>query len=148
VGNDAQFARFAEVVGHPEWARDTRFVKNRDRVVHRNVLDGFIADALRADFAAEWITKLQAAGVPCGRINSVAQALDDPHTAARGMVETVEHPTIGALRLLGIPFTLSGTRASVRRPPPTLGQHTDEILREELALTDQRVGELRALRVI
>jgi crotonobetainyl-CoA:carnitine CoA-transferase CaiB-like acyl-CoA transferase len=148
VGNDAQFARFAEVVGHPEWARDARFVKNRDRVVHRNVLDGFIADALRADFAAEWITKLQAAGVPCGRINSVAQALEDPHAAARGMVETVEHPAVGALRLLGIPFTLSGTPATVRRPPPTLGQHTDQILREELGLADQRVAELRAHGVI
>ncbi|MGH7313942.1 MAG: CaiB/BaiF CoA transferase family protein, partial [Candidatus Rokuibacteriota bacterium] len=135
VGNDGQFGRFALVVGHPVWARDERFVKNRDRVVHREVLDGMIADALRADAAEAWITKLQAAGVPCGRINSVAQALDDPHTAARRMVETVEHPTIGALRLLGIPFTLNATPATVRRPPPTLGQHTEELLREELGLS-------------
>jgi crotonobetainyl-CoA:carnitine CoA-transferase CaiB-like acyl-CoA transferase len=148
VGNDAQFARFAEAVGHPEWARDGRFVKNRDRVVHRDLLDGLIADTLSADVAGAWITKLQATGVPCGRINSVAQALDDLHTAARGMVQTVEHPTIGALRLLGIPFTLHGTPATVRRPPPPLGQHTEEILREELGMTDQRIGELRAHGVI
>ena len=148
VGNDAQFARFVEAVCHGEWARDARFVKNRDRVVHRDLLDGLIADTLRSDPADAWIGKLQATGVPCGRINSVAQALDDPHTAARGMVETVEHPTAGALRMLGIPFTLSGTPASVRRPPPTLGQHTDEILREELGLTDQRIAELRTLGVI
>jgi crotonobetainyl-CoA:carnitine CoA-transferase CaiB-like acyl-CoA transferase len=64
------------------------------------------------------------------------------------MVETVEHPTIGALRLLGIPFTLHGTPATVRRPPPTLGQHTEEILRDELGMTDQRVDELRAHGVI
>jgi crotonobetainyl-CoA:carnitine CoA-transferase CaiB-like acyl-CoA transferase len=148
VGNDAQFERFAEVVGHPEWALDARFVKNRDRVVHRELLDGLIAETLRTESAGTWIAKLQAAGVPCGRINSVAQALDDPHTAARGMVETVEHPTVGLLRLLGIPFTLSGTPASVRRPPPTLGQHTEEILREELGTTGQRIAELRARGVI
>ena len=148
VGNDAQFARFAEAAGHPEWAADPRFVKNRDRVVHRELLDGLIADALRADAAGAWIAKLQAVSVPCGRINSVAQALDDPHTAARGMVETVEHPTAGPVRLLGVPFTLSGTPASVRRPPPTLGQHTDEILREELGMTAERITELHARGVV
>ena len=148
VGNDGQFARFAEAVGHPEWARDGRFVKNRDRVVHRDLLDGLIAETLRADVADAWIARLGAAGVPCGRINSVSQALEDPHTAARRMVETVEHPAIGTLRLLGIPFKLHDTPATVRRPPPTLGQHTEEILRDELGLTDERIGELRALNVI
>ena len=148
VGNDAQFARFAEAVGHPEWARDGRFIKNRDRVVHREVLDGLIADTLRNDVVDAWIAKLGAAGVPCGRINSVSQALDDPHTTACRMVETIEHPTIGELRLLGIPFKLHGTPATVRRPPPTLGQHTEEILREELGMSDARIRELRARSVI
>jgi len=148
VGNDTQFARFAEAVGHPEWGRDERFIKNRDRVIHRDLLDGLIADTLGTDVADAWIPKLQAAGVPCGRINSVSRALDDPHTAARRMVETVEHPTIGGLRLLGIPLTLHGTPATVRRPPPTLGQHTEEILREELGMTDTRIRELRVLKVI
>ncbi len=148
VGNDAQFARFAEVIGHSEWARDDRFLQNRDRVAHRDLLDGLIADALRTDVADVWIGRLQAVGVPCGRINSVAQALDDPHTAARDMVESVAHPTIGELRLPGIPFKLGGTPATVRRPPPTLGQHTEEILREELGMTDQRIAELRALKVV
>ncbi len=148
VGNDAQFARFAEAVGHPEWGGDPRFIRNRDRVVHRDVLDNLIADALKTDLADTWIGKLQAAGVPCGRINSVARALDDPHTAARGMVQTVEHPTIGKLRLLGIPFTLSDTPATIRRPPPTLGQHTEQILRDELGLTEARIRELRAGKVV
>ena len=148
VGNDAQFARFAEAVGRPEWARDARFTRNRDRVVHRDVLDGLVADVLRGDVARAWLDRLRAAGVPCGRINTVAQALDDPHAAARGMVETVENPAAGALRLLGIPFKLAGTPATVRRPPPTLGQHTEEILRDELGLGAARVAELRAQKVI
>jgi formyl-CoA transferase len=148
VGNDGQFARFAEAVGHPEWARDGRFIKNRDRVVHRELLDGLIAETLRADVAAAWIARLGAAGVPCGRINAVSQALEDPHTEARRMVESVAHPTIGTLRLLGIPFKLHDTPATVRRPPPTLGQHTEEILREELGMTEERINELRALNVI
>ncbi len=148
VGNDAQFARFAEAVGHPEWGQDARFIRNRDRVGHREVLDTLIADTLGSDVTGAWIEKLQAVGVPCGRINTVARALDDPHTAARRMVQTIEHPTIGGLRLLGIPLTLQSTPASVRRPPPTLGQHTEEILREELGLSDARIGELRAGQVI
>ena len=148
VGNDAQFARFAEAVGRPEWAEDARFALNRDRVVHREVLDGLIAEILRGDSAQAWLDRLRAAGVPCGRINSVAQALEDPHAAARGMVETVEHPAVGALRLLGIPFKLAATPAAVRRPPPTLGQHTDEILREELGLDAARIAALRARKVV
>jgi formyl-CoA transferase len=148
VGNDAQFARFAEAVGHPEWGRDERFILNRDRVIHRDLLDGLIADTLRTDGGDAWIARLQAAAIPCGRINSVSRALEDPHTAARRMVQTVEHPAIGALRLLGTPLTLHATPATVRRPPPTLGQHTDEILREELGLTATRIRELRARKVI
>jgi crotonobetainyl-CoA:carnitine CoA-transferase CaiB-like acyl-CoA transferase len=148
VGNDAQFARLAEVLGHGEWARDPRFAKNRDRVVHRETLDALIAAALGADAAGAWLAALQAAGVPCGRINSVAQALDDPHAAARGMVETVEHPAIGALRLLGIPFKFGGTPASIRRPPPGLGQHTEEILGHDLGLGEDRIAALRARRCI
>ena len=81
--------------------------------------------------------------MPCGKINSVAQALDDPQTAARGMIETVEHPTIGALKMLGMPFKFCDTPTSVRRAPPTLGQHTDEILEAELGLDDDAIAQLR-----
>jgi crotonobetainyl-CoA:carnitine CoA-transferase CaiB-like acyl-CoA transferase len=148
VGNDAQFARFAQAVGHAEWGADARFARNKDRVAHRELLDGMIAEALKADTADAWITKLKAAGVPCGRINSVRQAFDDPQTAARRMIETVEHPGVGALKLIGTPFKFSGTPTSVRRAPPTLGQHTGEILRGELGLDDARIAELRREKVI
>ena len=148
IGNERQFARCAEVLGHPEWAQDTRYNSNRARVENRDDIDGKINAALAGDAADVWLDKLMAVGVPCGKINSVAQALDDPHTAARRMVETVEHPTIGELRLLGIPFKFSDTACSVRRPPPTLGQHTDEILTQELGLGAAAIAELRSQKIV
>src|SRR4051794_6186664 len=148
VGNDVQFGKLAGALGHPEWAKDVRFATNRDRVAHRDIVDGMIADALAADTADAWLAKIKAAGVPCGRINTVAQALDDPHTAARQMVETVEHPTIGALKVLGIPFKFGDTPASVRRAPPVLGEHTDEILASELGLDAAAIAALRAEKVV
>ncbi|OGA25684.1 MAG: CoA-transferase [Betaproteobacteria bacterium RIFCSPLOWO2_02_FULL_67_26] len=148
VGNDAQFARFAGTAGHPEWAQDERFAKNPARVTHREVLDGLIAQALKGGSTATWIGKLRAAGVPCGPINSVAGALDDPHTLARGMVRSVKHPTVGDLRMVGIPFRFSGTPAAIRLPPPLLGQHTEEVLGGELGIPAARIAQLRADKVI
>ncbi len=148
IGNDAQFARCAAVLGHPEWAQDPRFARNRDRVANRDLVDGAVNAALAADTAEAWLTRLNAAGIPCGRINSVAQALDDPHTAARSMIETVEHPLLGALRTVGIPFKFSDTPASVRHAPPVLGQHTDEVLTSDLGMDAGAIAALRADGVI
>ncbi len=147
VGNDNQFARTAEVLGHPEWADDPRFKQNRARVENRRTIDGLIEQALKRDKAGAWLEKLKKAGVPCGKINSVAAALDDEHTKARNMVETVEHPTIGALKMLGIPFKFSNTQCSVQRPPPTLGQHTDEVL-AELGHDAGSIAKLRQNKIV
>jgi formyl-CoA transferase len=148
VGNDAQFAKFAQAVGHGEWATDARFAKNRDRVAHRDELDALIGDTLKVDVADAWIGKLKAVGVPCGRINSVRQAFDDPQTSARRMIETVEHPQAGALKMIGTPFKFSETPTSVRYAPPMLGQHTDQILRAELGYSDDDIARLRAEKII
>jgi succinate---hydroxymethylglutarate CoA-transferase len=148
VGNERQFARLTDVLGHPEWAKDARFASNRARVENRAVIDSLISEALSHDKADSWLAKLKAAGIPCGKINSVAQALDDPQTAARKMIETIEHPTVGALKMLGIPFKFSDTACSVRRPPPTLGQHSEEILSGELGLDDKAIADLRRQKVI
>jgi crotonobetainyl-CoA:carnitine CoA-transferase CaiB-like acyl-CoA transferase len=148
IGNERQFARTAEVLGHPEWAQDPRFTSNRARVENRDLIDGLINEALSHDSADAWLDKLMAVGVPCGKINSVADALDDPHTVARDMIETVEHSTIGTLKMLGIPFKFSDTACSVRRAPPTLGQHSDEILAGELGLDAKAIAELRQAKVI
>jgi glutaryl-CoA transferase len=147
IGNDVQFGKCAAVLGHPEWAQDTRFATNRARVEHRDLVDGLFNEALKQDVAEVWLGKLKAAGIPCGRINSVKQALDDPQTLARQMVETIEHPTVGVLRMLGIPFKFSGTPAAVRLAPPTLGQHTEEIL-QELGLDDAAIAALREKKVV
>jgi crotonobetainyl-CoA:carnitine CoA-transferase CaiB-like acyl-CoA transferase len=148
VGNDGQFARTAEVLGHPEWASDPRFATNRARVENRATVDRLVGEAFVRDDIDTWLGRLKAAGVPCGRINSVAGALDDSQTAARDMVETIEHPAIGSLKMLGMPFKFSDTPSSVRRAPPTLGQHTDEILKGELGLDDEAIARLRREKAI
>jgi crotonobetainyl-CoA:carnitine CoA-transferase CaiB-like acyl-CoA transferase len=147
VGNDTQFVKAAAVLGHPEWARDERFATNRARVANRELIDGLIAEALAADKVDAWLDKLKAVGVPCGRINTVAQALDEPQTQARRMVETVPHPTVGDLKMLGIPFKFSDTPATVRRPPPLLGEHTDEVL-GELGMDKAAIAKLRDEKVV
>ena len=147
VGNDGQFAKCAGVLGHPEWAADARFSTNRARVENRAVIDALIGEALATDTAENWLAKLKSVGVPCGKINSVAQALADPHTAARHMVETVVHPAIGELKMLGIPFKFSATPAAVRRPPPTLGEHTAEVL-AELGMDAVAIEKLRSEKVV
>jgi glutaryl-CoA transferase len=148
VGNDSQFAKCAAVLGHPEWATDARFSKNRDRVAHRALVDEMIGEALARAPADTWIGKLQAAGVPCGRINTVAQAFAEPHTAAREMIETVDHATIGALKMVGIPFKFGDTPAAVKRAPPTLGQHTEDVLKRDLGMDGQSIQSLREQKII
>ena len=148
VGNDSQFAKCAAVLGHPEWAQDPRFTLNRDRVANRERVDGMIAEALKGDTADAWIARLQAAGVPCGKINSVRQAFDDPQTAARNMIAAAEHPKIGTLKMVGTPFKLNRTPTSIRRAPPLLNQHADEILQQELGMDDAQIAALRRDKVI
>ncbi len=148
VGNDVQFGKFAAAIGHGEWAADARFARNKDRVGNREALDAAITATLKTDEAPAWIEKLKKAGVPCGRINSVKQAFDDPQTAARNMIEKVEHPTLGEVKLIGTPFKFSDTKTSVRRAPPTLGEHTEEILQSELGYDAAKIAALRSEKVL
>jgi crotonobetainyl-CoA:carnitine CoA-transferase CaiB-like acyl-CoA transferase len=148
VGNEAQFEQFARVLGHPEWTKDPRFARNRDRVVHRAAFDKLIIAALASRPASEWLEALLAVGVPCGLINDVTGALSAAQTAAMNMVVDVTHPTAGTYRSLGIPFDLSETPPGIRRPPPTLGQHTDEVLGEYLGLGEDDLRDLRKQKVV
>ena len=148
VGNDSQFRKFAAALAHPEWADDARFAKNSARVENRTLLDKLIGDVLAGHPAQYWLQRLLADGIPSGIINTVAQALEQPHTKARAMVETIAHPAAGALKMLGIPMKFSGTPASVRSAPPLLGQHAEEILQDILGLDADRIAALRANRTI
>ncbi|MCY4068832.1 MAG: CoA transferase [Acidimicrobiaceae bacterium] len=141
VGNDAQFAKFARVMGAEHWADDERFALNADRVANRDLLDGLIRERMAARPCAQWMADLQAEGIPCSPINSVAEALASPQTLARQMVTTVDHPEVGGLALTGVPFKMSATPGAVRRPPPTLGQHSREVL-TELGFDEAKLAEL------
>ena len=147
VGNDGQFQRFCEVAGCPELPRDPRFARNADRVRHRETLVPLLAERMLARPRAEWLAALDAAGVPCGPINDLADVFADPHVRERGMTVRVPHPLQPALELVASPMKLSATPVTVRRPPPLLGQHTDEVL-AEFGLTPTEVARLRADGVI
>jgi crotonobetainyl-CoA:carnitine CoA-transferase CaiB-like acyl-CoA transferase len=148
VGNDAQFARFCEVAGRPELAADERFATNAGRVRHREALVPALEDLLAARPSSEWIGVLERAGVPCGPINDVAQVFDDPQVRHRGMRIEVPHPLSGTVPLVASPIRLSRTPVVPRPAPPTLGQHTDEVLRELLGMEDAEIAALREKGVV
>lgn len=147
VGNDGQFEKFCAVAGCPELAADPRFAKNADRVRHRAVLVPLLAERLRTRPRAQWLAALEAAKVPCGPINGLDDVFADPHVQSRGMTLTVPHPLAGGLELVASPMKLSATPPSVRRAPPLLGQHTDEVL-AEIGLASADVEELRRAGIV
>jgi len=144
VGNDDQFQRFCRVAGLAEVAADPRFATNAARVHHIDALEAIVNRALASHTAAGWTTRLREAGVPCGAVRSVGEALADPQILGRAMIESVVHPTIGPLQVLGVPVKLSGTPGSVRTPPPRLGEHTAAVLEGDLGYPRERIAALAA----
>jgi crotonobetainyl-CoA:carnitine CoA-transferase CaiB-like acyl-CoA transferase len=147
VGNDGQFAKFCGVAGCPELAQDPRFIKNADRVRHRAVLVPLLAAILKTRKKYDWLPALEAAKVPCGAINNLAEVFADPHVQSRGMTVNVPHPLSDSLQLVASPMKLSATPVQYRRPPPLLGEHTDEVL-QELGWTPGELAVLRGLGAI
>jgi formyl-CoA transferase len=147
VGNDRQFARLAEMVGAPEWIGDERFSSNADRVANRNQLVPLIAERIAASPAAEWLEKLEAAGIPAGPINRVSQALGDPQAAHRGSVRHFGSGALGEVATVGSPLRFDGQRADADLPPPALGEHTDEVL-AELGVDEDELQKLRMAGII
>ena len=128
VGNDRLWQRFAAAADLEHLVHDARFATNADRVRNRSALIPLVAAAMATKTSEDWAAIFDTAGVPAGPINSVDQIVTDPQVLARGMVVETEHPTVGALRLLGCPVRLSATPPQLRLPPPLLGQHTEEAL--------------------
>ena len=148
VGNDGQYAKFCEIAGRPDLATDPRFAKNAERVRNRAVLVPLLEAIVRERPAAFWAEKLEAAGVPCGPINSIAQAFADPQALARGLRIDLPHPTAGTVSLVGMPIRMSASSPNYERPPPLLGQHTDEVLHELAGLHADEIAALRSRGVI
>ena len=147
VGNDAQFAKFCAIAGHPDWAQDPRFASNAERVRQRELLVPLIAAVIKTRARNDWLSALETAQVPCGAINNLAETFADPQVQARGMTAAMSHPLSPALRLVASPIKLSATPVAYRHAPPLLGQHTRELLLEA-GHTDAEISALLQAGVV
>ncbi len=130
VGSDDQFIRFAEAIGAPELAREPGFATNALRQASRDALTERIEEKLRCETRAHWLERLEAAGIPAGPIYDLKEAFDSELVADRAMRRTVEHPAAGTITQVGAPWKIDGASAVIRRPPPRLGEHTAEVMKE------------------
>jgi crotonobetainyl-CoA:carnitine CoA-transferase CaiB-like acyl-CoA transferase len=126
VGNDSQFADLCEAIGRSELAEDERYAANPDRVANREALVQDLQEEFRKRTAEEWAEEIRAAGVPSGPVNPLAEVFTDEHVLGSGILEEIDHPSAGTLRMVASPILIDGGRLPIRRPPPVLGQHTEE----------------------
>jgi crotonobetainyl-CoA:carnitine CoA-transferase CaiB-like acyl-CoA transferase len=148
VASEGIWRRFCRAVGRSELAQDRRFTRNSDRVENREALIAILTEIFPGRRTEEWITALNAAGVPCGPVQTVDQVFNSPQVAQRKMLVEVEHPTAGTVRMAGIPVKFSTTPASIRLPPPLLGQHTEEVLATWLKMANGEIADLRRKSVV
>jgi crotonobetainyl-CoA:carnitine CoA-transferase CaiB-like acyl-CoA transferase len=147
VGNDAQFRRLCAAAGCASLADDPRFASNRERVRHRDILVALLCERTRERSTHDWVGALEAAGVPCGPINDLAQVFADPQAMARGLRVDLPHPA-GTAPGVASPIRLSHTPVQYRRAPPTLGQHTEELLADVLGYDETQIAGLAARGII
>jgi crotonobetainyl-CoA:carnitine CoA-transferase CaiB-like acyl-CoA transferase len=148
VGNDGQFRQFVEAGGRAELADDERFATNPERVRNRDTLVPILADMVMERSKHEWIALLEAAGVPCGPINDLAEVFEHEQVVARGMQVDLPHPSGATVKLVRNPIRMSETPPHALAHPPTLGEHTDEILRDVLGYDAETIAALRRRSVI
>ena len=148
IGNDGQWRQFCERAGKKEWAEDSRFKTNANRVENRKNLIPLLEGLFCQHEIAHWLSILEEVGVPCGPINSIDQLLDDPQVQAREMVIQVAHPSAGPIKMVASPLKIPTTPVDVRLPPPLLGEHTGQILHDLLGYDKKTVEELRIAQVV
>jgi len=146
-GNDGQFVKLCQVLGKPELAEDERFIKNSGRVENNAILTPLLREAFMTNDRAYWVDQLEAAGVPCGPINNVAEVFAEPQVKARGMQISLPHPLAGKVPLLSSPMNFVNAPIKHARHPPLLGEHTDQVL-NELGLTADQIAGLKAKNII
>ncbi|WP_166774263.1 CaiB/BaiF CoA-transferase family protein [Xanthomonas sp. CFBP 8151] len=148
VGNDVQFTKLCDLLGHPEWALDPRFASNPQRVLHRHELIALLCMATVARTTSAWLEAMEAAGVPCGPVNTLDRVFADPQVQARGMRVELPHAVAGQVPLVANPIRLSASPVQYRQAPPTLGQHTGEVLAQWLGLEEVALTDLWQRRVL
>ena len=148
IGTDGQFRKFCQLVGRPELAADPRFATNAARVVNREILIPLMQELLIQRPAAEWEELFTDLDIPAGTIKTLDKVFDDPQTKALEIVQEIQHPTAGSLKLVGSPMHLSATPTRIRQAPPLLGQHTTELLQEILGYSAGEVEKLREQGVV
>jgi crotonobetainyl-CoA:carnitine CoA-transferase CaiB-like acyl-CoA transferase len=142
--SDREFVRLAAALGASQWADDPRFATNASRVAHRADLRAVMLTVLRSRTRDEWVERLNAANVSCGPINEISDLADDPQVFARGGIVDFDHPQLGRVRSAASPLRLSATPPVYERPPPTVGEHSDEVLQDWLGLDGAEIAALRA----
>ncbi|PBP35927.1 CoA transferase [Pseudomonas syringae] len=148
VGNDSQFRKFAAVAGQPQWAEDPRFLTNKLRVAHRAELIPLIRQVTVFKATAQWVSELEAAGVPCGPVNDLAQVFADPQVVARGLAIELPHVLAGRVPQVASPIRLSETPVEYTRAPPLLGEHTAQVLQALLGIGEEEITVLREAGVL
>ena len=142
-GNDRLYGLMCDGLGRPEWKADPKYLTNAQRVANRNELESSIEKITQEKTTAEWLKVFEGSGLPYAAINDIQDTLNHSHVQARNMIIEMEHEFCGPIKMVNTPIKYSESTPSIRTPPPMLGQHTDEVLREVLGLTEMEIGALK-----
>ncbi len=148
VANEKQWSLLCDVLARPDLKTDSRFAANRDRVTNRDELSAELNQIFSQRDTNDWLAELTRAGLPCGRINSIPEVFSHPQAQAREMTLESEHPTAGPVQFPGFPYKFSGTPADILRPPPMLGEHTEEVLTSLLGYSQAEMTSLREKKAV